>query len=241
MIRRAVIKSGKHLLRALSSFQARHSRIAVTPFLPNDSFPWTDSLAAATPQIDAELEPLLQDLDAIPAFHEVSPDQKRISRGENWKTFVLYVFGERVHGNCERAPETARILAALPGMKNAWFSILAPGYHIPPHRGPTRALVRCHLGLRVPQDAAACWIRVDQERRHWQQGEVMLFDDTYEHEVHNETDERRVVLFIDIERPSDGIGTAVNRLLLRAISLSTYVREPRRRLAEVMRPAAGKP
>lgn len=234
MIRRAVIKAGKHALRGLARFQAQHSSIPATPFLPGNTFPWVEALAAATDQIDAELAPLLGSLDEIPAFHEVSPDQARISTGDHWKTFVFHVFGQRIEANCARCPETVRQLEALPGMQNAWFSILAPGYHIPPHRGPTRALVRCHLPLRVPEPAQDCWIRVDSERRSWRRGEVMLFDDTYEHEVKNETDARRVVLFIDIERPSDRIGQAINRLLLRAIRASAYVREPLRRLNQTV-------
>lgn len=230
MIRRAVIKSGKHALRGLANFQGQHSKIPTTPFLPRSTYRWVPDLEAATDAIDAELEPLLASLSEIPAFHEISPDQARISQGDHWKTFVFYVFGRRIEANCTRCPHTVKQLEALPGLQNAWFSILAPGYHIPPHRGPTRALVRCHLPLRVPEPARDCWIRVGQERRSWQRGKVMLFDDTYEHEVRNDTDGRRVVLFIDIERPSDRIGQATNALLLRAIRASTYVREPLRRL-----------
>lgn len=230
MLRRLTIKSGKYLLRGLAALQARHSRVPTTPFIDNAHFPWTRELASATELIDADLEPLLAALDAIPAFHEISPDQRRISTGDSWKTFVLYVFGHRIDDNCERCAATDALLKTLPGLRNAWFSILAPGYHIPPHRGPTRALVRCHLPLRVPARAEDCWIRVADERRSWTRGEPLCFDDTYEHEVRNDTEERRVVLFIDVDRPSDRFGTALNRLLLQLISVSTYVREPLRRL-----------
>lgn len=230
MLRTLTIKAGKHFLRRLATIQARHSRIPTTPFIGNEHLPWTRELAAATDGIDAELEPLLAKLDHIPAFHEISPDQKRISTGDSWKTYVLYVFGQRIDANCDRCAKTDALLKTLPGLRNAWFSILAPGYHIPPHRGPTRALVRCHLPLRVPARAENCWIRVQNERRSWQRGEPLCFDDTYEHEVRNDTEERRVVLFIDVDRPSDRFGTALNALLLRLISVSAYVREPLRRL-----------
>ena len=38
------------------------------------------------------------------------------------------------------------------------------------------------------------------QRCEWKEGEGVLFDDTYVHEVWNKTDERRVVLFLDIYR-----------------------------------------
>jgi len=90
----------------------------------------------------------------------------------NWKTFVIYGFGNRAERNCRLCPETARILATIPGLQNAWFSILTPGYHILPHRGVTKALIRCHLALLVPQQAEQCWIRVGDQRRHWEEGKM---------------------------------------------------------------------
>ncbi|MDH3644747.1 MAG: aspartyl/asparaginyl beta-hydroxylase domain-containing protein, partial [Gammaproteobacteria bacterium] len=158
-----------------------------------------------------------------------------------WKTFAFYVFGIRLDENCERCPETVRVLEQLPELQNAWFSILAPRYHIPPHKGPTRAVVRCHLALQVPQDAPNCWIRVDEEVRAWESGKCMVFDDTYEHEVKNDTDEVRVVLFVDVTRPSDRLGRVFNKLLIMAIRGSAYVKDPLKNLAAwnkgVRRPA----
>ena len=230
--RATVHRAGKQLLRGVASFQARHSRIPATPFLPKDTFAWVPDLEAAWAPIRAEFDAVWQHPEAIPTFHQISPDQTRISKGDNWKTYGLYVFGDPVEPNCSECPQTAALLAGLPGLQNAWFSILAPGYHIPPHRGPTRALVRVHLGLRVPAAPEQCWIRVDKERRSWREGECMLFDDTYEHEVHNDTPEYRAVLFVDIDRPMDRIGGWFNRNLLRLVQASHYVKDPLRNLAE---------
>ena len=156
----------------------------------------------------------------------MSPDQVRISYGDNWKTYVFYVFGERIDENCHACPRTAEILGSLPDLQNAWFSILAPGYHIPPHRGPTKAVVRCHLGLRIPGAAEECWIRVGNEVRHWVQGKCLCFDDTFEHEVRNTTTEARVVLFLDLDRPLDRIAAPCRDALLALLRASAYVRRP---------------
>ncbi|MFK7914885.1 MAG: aspartyl/asparaginyl beta-hydroxylase domain-containing protein [Pseudomonadales bacterium] len=230
-MRQWIHSNGKRLLRSLSALQARHSSIPTTPFLPNDTFDWVPTLESGTSAIRSELIPLMPHLEQIPAFHEISPDQARISTGDHWKTFVLVAFGQTINDNAALCPQTMALLGDIAHLENAWFSILAPGYHIPPHRGPTRALVRCHLGLLVPRPAEQCWLRVDTERRHWQEGECLLFDDTYEHEVQNNTDGYRTVLFLDVQRPMDRFGTLLNRTLLRALKASAYVKDPLRNLA----------
>ena len=178
------MSAGRAARDRLSNFQGRHSLVATTPFLPSSDFPWAASLEAATPAIQRELHNVLAHPERIPAFHQMSPDQRRISRGDHWKTYGFYVFGNAIDENCAECPETANAIGDIPGLQNAWFSILAPGYHVPPHRGPTRAVVRCHLGLEVPKPPEACWLRVADQRRHWVEGECLFFDDTFEHEVH---------------------------------------------------------
>ena len=217
---------GKVVMRAADRFLARHSRVPTTPFLANDLFPQTRILEDNWQAIRDDLELVLRRPEDIPAFHEMSPDQVRISQGDNWKTYVFYVFGQRIGENCQACPATAALLDSLPNLQNAWFSILAPRYRIPPHRGPTKAVVRCHLGLRVPAQAQDCWIRVGGERRHWQAGRCLCFDDTYEHEVGNDTDELRVVLFVDLDRPLDRFADPCRQALLALLRASKYVRRP---------------
>ena len=206
--------------------------MGTTPVLDNDEFPWVSNLEAAYPAIRDELTVLLEHPERIPTFHQISPDQARISKGDNWKVFAFHAYGHRIEENRALCPETSAAIDQVPGLQNAWFSILAPGYHIPPHHGPTRAVVRLHLGLQVPQNAEACWIRVDQEIRHWEEGKCLVFDDTYEHEVKNETPDRRVVLFLDFDRPMDTVGTWCNRMLVFLIRISNYVQVPLKNIAD---------
>ncbi|QWT21651.1 aspartyl/asparaginyl beta-hydroxylase domain-containing protein [Bacillus sp. NP157] len=224
--RQWLIRGGKRFLRWSGTFEAKHSLVPSTPVIGNEVFDWVPRLEAAWPVIREELDHLLEHPEDIPAFHQVSPDQKRISKGDNWKTFGFYVYGKRVDDNCAVCPRTSAVLDTLPGLRSAMFSILQPRYRIAPHKGPTRAVIRAHLGLKVPADAQNVWIRVDDQILHWQEGKVVLFDDSYEHEVHNDTDEVRAVLFLDIDRPMDRIGTLANRLLFKLISASPYVRQP---------------
>lgn len=230
-LRRGVIGAGKQALRKVGEFQARHSLVGTSPVLDNDQFPWVAELERNCEHIQKELDAVLTRPEEIPAFHQISPDQSRISKGDSWKTYAFYVYGQRVDENCRACPATAAVLDRLRGLQNAWFSILAPHYHIPPHRGPTRAVIRCHLPLKVPADWKHCWLRVENLRCHWREGHCLVFDDTYEHEVRNDTDEVRVVLFLDFDRPMDLPGRILNGLVIRAIRASAYVKDPLRNLA----------
>ena len=229
--RRYVKRSGKSLLHALDRYLGKQSLIGDRPFFDASQFSYVETLENNWRPIRAELNALLEAPERIPAFHQISPDQKRISKGDNWKTFVLQGFGRPIESNRAICPQTARILDSIPKLQNAWFSILAPGYHIPPHRGVTKGLLRCHLSLIVPQQNQRCRIRVGDEIRHWEAGKCMIFDDTYDHEVWNDTDERRVVLFLDIERPLSLPGRLVNKAILRLIQMTAYVKDARKNLA----------
>ena len=87
--RKVVHRLGKKFLRGILEFQGRHSRIAIEPVLDKASFDWVPLLEASWPQIRTEFEQVWAHPEDIPAFHQISPDQTRISKGDHWKTFVL--------------------------------------------------------------------------------------------------------------------------------------------------------
>ncbi|HEY1710214.1 MAG TPA: aspartyl/asparaginyl beta-hydroxylase domain-containing protein [Rhizomicrobium sp.] len=144
-------------------------------------------------------------LAAIPRFHELMEEQKEISAndGRDWRLFILKAYGREWKHNLARCPRTAAILAQCPSVLSASFSFLAPGKHIPEHRGPFRGVVRFHLGLSMPRKAdgklgAVLW--VDGEPHYLDDGGTLLWDDTYPHEVLNATDGVRVALLLDVWR-----------------------------------------
>jgi beta-hydroxylase len=103
------------------------------------------------------------------------------------------------------------------------FSILTPRSRIAAHRGVYNGVLRYHLALVVPHDPDRCSIRIGTEVRHWTDGGSMIFDDTCEHEVWNDTDEQRVVLFVDFLRELPQPLGWINRGLLGLIGASPYV------------------
>lgn len=230
--RKTVKKSGGFLLKTLAGLIGRQSLIGDQPVFDRSVFPWIEELETNWQKIRAELNDVLKRRDSLPSFHELSPYQRRISKGDNWKTFVLNVFGDRFEPNCRRCPQTARLLQQVPNLRNAGFSILAPHYHIPPHRGPTNGIIRIHLALKIPSDSENCWIRVDDRVLHWKEGECIVFDDSYEHEVQNNSDEERVVLFFDVDRPMRLPGQLLTQTLIYGLKYSAYVRDPMKNLHE---------
>jgi ornithine lipid ester-linked acyl 2-hydroxylase len=139
---------------------------------------------------------------------------------------VLYGFGKKIAENCEQAPETTRLIEQIPGIRTVWFSILAPKYHIPEHRGVSRAMLVSHLALIIPGDGSQCRIRVHDQTRNWQEGKVMMFDDNYMHEVWNDSDEERVVLFMNLDRPMRFWGRQVHELFLFLLKFTAFYKEP---------------
>lgn len=223
-------KHGKSILRALFSYLGKQSLIGDPPVFDATQFPWAMELEKNYEVIRRELQGILAMREYIPLFHELSPDQKRISIGENWRTFFLKGFGYEAEQSWKRCPETMKILGRIPNLRTAFFSILGPNYHIPHHRGVTKGLIRCHLGLIVPEQRDQCIMRVGDQICQWEEGRCVVFDDTYDHEVWNSTNQERVVLLIDVDRPMRPIGRLISRFLIFGVQRSGYVQDARKNL-----------
>ena len=201
------------------------SRDGHRTFFDPGSFPWTHSVESDWMKARAELETLLIDIKQIPNFQDISEHQKILTTGEQWKTYFFYAFGHKAEKNCNRCPETTKLLARIPGMTTAMFSILAPGKHVPEHRGYYKGVLRYHLGLIVPSPSALCRIRVGPDFRSWEEGQSMIFDDTHPHEVWNDSASYRAILFADFIRPLPFPISILNRMMIWAFSRKRYVTE----------------
>jgi aspartyl/asparaginyl beta-hydroxylase (cupin superfamily) len=227
--REAAVTTGQWVMSGFEWWLLRSSQIPTTPFLDRELFGWAGELESRWKEIRAELDQVLASREHLPNFQDILADVAPISDDDKWKTFFFTAYGYSSQANRERCPATAAALDEIPGLVTAFFSILAPHKRIPPHRGPYRGVVRCHLGLKVPEPPSACGIRVGGQVAHWAEGQTLFFDDGYEHSAWNDSDEIRVVLFLDVVRPLRGPAAAVNRALLKGISASPFLRDARRR------------
>ena len=228
--RKRVKKFGKNLIRGLANFLGRQSMVGDAPVLDLKHFAFQKTFTDNWQPIRAELTEILKHREAIPLFQDVSTDQMKISKGNNWRTFILFGFGEKLEKNCKQAPVTARLLEAVPNLQSAWFSILGPGYHIPAHSGVSKGILRAHLGLIIPKQAEKCRMRVADTINVWRPGEIFVFDDTYEHEVWNDTKDERVILLFDFNRPMRIWGRLINSTFVRLLKLTAYYQEPKKKM-----------
>ncbi len=169
-------------------------------------FPAGRDFQAAWHAIALETDAIAQGLDRVPRFHELMPAQAEISANDerDWRLFVLKAYGVAITSNLARCPTLAALLRDHPEVISASISFLAPGKHIPAHRGPFRGVMRFHLGLRVPLDEngePAAVLTIEGRRHALSEGQCLLWDDTFVHEVRNHSSEVRSALLLDVRRP----------------------------------------
>jgi beta-hydroxylase len=222
------IKAGEAILAPIERFIGKRSLVGDSTFFPLERFPWVEHIERNWRVIREEAEALLEDHASLANFQDISKDQIEITDDDRWKTFFIYGYGFEAKLGVEMCPRTAALMREIPGMKTAMISILSPRKHILDHRGPYKGVLRYHLGLIVPEDAERCRIRVGEDFRHWEEGSSMIFDDTFNHEVWNDTDETRVVLFVDVMRPLPFPESAINEGIVKAIGYSPFVLDAKR-------------
>jgi aspartate beta-hydroxylase len=171
-------------------------------------FSWLDAFEARTGEIREELERLLPSAAGRERVFTEDVLEAQNLRGSvgapSWNGYYFYRHGERRSENHESCPQTSDALERLPVVRirehapEILFSVFTPGTHLLPHRGVTNTRVVGHLPLIVPED---CALNVGGELHVWQEGRVVVFDDTYEHEAWNRSGKTRVVLIFDLWNP----------------------------------------
>jgi aspartyl/asparaginyl beta-hydroxylase (cupin superfamily) len=225
----------KVLARFADAFEARLARASLIPDVPvydNRHFPWATEVEGEWRKVRAELDEVMKFRDRMPSFQDIVKEVGLIQKDDQWKTFFLTGIGMDCEENARRCPETMRILRKIPGIKTAFFSILSPHKHIPPHRGPYVGVLRLHLGLIVPEPREQVRIRIADQICHWSEGKCLIFDDTYNHEVWNDTEGYRVVLFVDFARPMRSPWGAINERVLNLATLAPIFREAKGKQAK---------
>ena len=193
--------------RAVEAVRALYDRRITTPAVldPAQYFPNAPRFTERWNAIRREALTIAGMLDNVPRFHDLMPEQTDISAhdGRDWRMFIMKAYGVPVRKNLARCPAVAALLDDTPEALSAVFSFLAPGKHIPRHRGPFRGILRFHLMLSMPCDASgqpACELNIDGVPYRLKDGDSLLWDDTYPHEVWNRSDQVRIALLLDVWR-----------------------------------------
>jgi beta-hydroxylase len=126
-----------------------------------------------------------------------------------WSKFYLTWYGNEIKSANELCPQTVALLAKVPSVNGAMFSYLPAGSQLTRHLDPLACSLRYHLGLVTP-NSDHCFINVDNETHSWRDGKGLLFDETYLHFVKNNTDQGRLILMCDVDRPMNFLGAFIN-------------------------------
>ena len=182
--------------------------LPATPYLDKGLIAEIEDLEAATSGIRAELISLLPSAAGRErVFHAGELEEtnlRGLDQPPSWNGYYFFRHGERRDDNCAACPVTASTLDTLPLARvpghgpEVLFSVFSPGTHLLPHCGVTNTRVVGHLPLMIPDN---CALRVGGEDHHWREGEVVVFDDTYEHEAWNRSERTRVVMIFDLWNP----------------------------------------
>ncbi len=180
-------------------------------FYNQQQFDWAPAIIEQADIILDELSAVIASDEAFDPYVQHNVNAPKISNmGQqllgrtDWSAYHLYQDSVAQPEHLTRCPKTLEILKAAPipsistVSPSVLFSKLTAGSHIPPHSGICNARLICHLPLIVPP---GCWLRVGNQVREWRDGEMLIFDDTIEHEAKNPTSETRIVLLFDVWRP----------------------------------------
>jgi aspartate beta-hydroxylase len=201
-------------------------RLPAVPFFDRAQFPWVPALEAKTTEIMQEMliahAQAQEEFAPYVAYDPGTPvnQWRELNHSRRWSSYFLWRNGQAVEEHQRQCPQTSAALreiemADIGGLcPNAMFSALAPHTAIPPHHGETNARLVVHLPLVVPD---SCLYRVGFEKRRWKVGEVLIFDDSIEHEARNDSDELRVVLIFDVWNP---LLSLAERDMVREISVA---------------------
>jgi aspartate beta-hydroxylase len=189
-------------------------------FYEREQFDWVKAIEGQTDNIRAELTAVLNDKSKFSPYiksddSHLGQDNAGLEDSDDWSGLFLWNYGNIETDNAALFPKTMQALnlAPLPHIAAqspmALFSKLSATTKIPPHNGLLNTRLICHLPLIVPKNCGA--LRVGNETRPWVEGEMLIFDDSIEHEAWNDSDEQRLVLIFEVWRPE--ISVEVQKLI----------------------------
>jgi ornithine lipid ester-linked acyl 2-hydroxylase len=173
-----------------------------------------------------EVNSLLNSDIKLPSVDQVYGDHNQGIQAENngWK--VLIIKAGDVIVNRQICPFLTSLVENNSDIMSCMVSILKPRKRIPIHVGYSKSFIRYQLGVIVPKDRQNCFIWINGDKYSWCEGESVMFDDCFPHLVYNNTDEIRVVIYMDILRPyKNRYVNSINKWLANMFVNSKYVQE----------------
>lgn len=195
------------------SVQSAKKLVELNKTILNNSHPFTNKPGFLSPDeilfpnymkvrdaYEVILNETLKNIDNVTSFSNDPLFSPNIERGD-WKKFYIKWYNDIDSLARRLMPMTCKIIESIPEVHLAMISVMEPGTRIAWHRGIFAGCLRYQLALQTPKDGN-CFIRlVNGDVYRWKDGEDFMFSDLVFHSVENNSNERRIVLFLDVERP----------------------------------------
>lgn len=204
------------LMAPVNAIMYLFSSVPKTPFLDLADFPELKLLRDNWETIREEAESLYKEgyISASDKYDDIGFNSF-FRRG--WKRFYLKWYQEPMDSAQTLCPKTLKLIQQIPNINAAMFTLLPKNSFLFKHRDPYAGSLRYHLGLITPNSKECC-IYVDGEPYFWQDGQDVLFDETYVHHAENNTSQDRIILFCDVQRPlNNALANRFNRLFSRTV------------------------
>lgn len=127
---------------------------------------------------------------------------------DKWLNYGLLYFDEYFTENIKRCPKTHQLLNSIKDKINiCGFSYMMGNSVIDLHNDETGIVnnsLAFHLGLIVPKNNESCKLVIKNDDNEYyyvneQEGKIIIFDATYNHYAYNQSNEDRVILYIDFK------------------------------------------
>ena len=187
----------------LQRVQSERSRRAIKWYPGLSRKSWYDAAVfAAARDLESRFAEIKAEALKVRRSHYFE-EAEDIGRTGSWQVCMFYEQGRRNDDVCCQCPTTTAVLEGHSSIRRSagliYLSRMAPHTHVAAHQARGNIRLRCHLALSIPK--GDCAIRVGDEIRRWEEGKCIVFDDSFEHEVWNRTDEARLVLLVDLWHP----------------------------------------
>lgn len=154
---------------------------------------------------------------------DLSKEQRSLNEDKKWKSLFLFGYSHFNEKELIHFPRTAELIwKHKHRVTLAMFSTTEAGKHIPAHTGNNSGVLRVQIGVDI-SDPEGCVLRVEDKKIQLKEKEIFIFDDTFEHELINDSQSNRTVLIIDYYKPLPFFYHVLNKKKISGIAKSDYV------------------